>query len=247
MQNIYVKYFSARSVWFCVLVCIFSPKISAQRIVAIHQYEGTTCDETAIHPDEDITLFRQVFGHEFLGGWERFTYDEIETSTEFLDGTCLLYLDGFCDKDAFSAFYELYYDSIQQFVFNGGNLYINTQGEFYYGFDSVECIWNGSASAFIYDTLNPLVRGPFVVPFGYFSSDGGYFFNGSFSSPGEIDLLLRDTVPYGDDYPMVRFDWGQGEVVLSSFFQHKWEEVTEEYKNLRRNILYYLSGCVRGT
>ena len=36
-------------------------------------------------------------------------------------------------------------------------------------------------------------------------------------------------------------------VVLSLVFQHKWEEVTEEYKNLRRNILYYLSGCVRGT
>ena len=41
---------------------------SAQRIVAIHLYEGTTCDETAIHPDEDITLFREIFGHEFLGG-----------------------------------------------------------------------------------------------------------------------------------------------------------------------------------
>ncbi len=247
MQTFSVKYLWWRVFFLILFLCVNFTQVQSQRIVAIHKYATETCYDGADFLDEDITLFREIFGHEFLGGWERFTYSEIDSAAQFLDGTCLLYLDGFCDKEVFSDFYATYYDSIQQFVFNGGNLYINTQGEFYYGFDSVECIWNGSASAFIYDSLSSIVRGPNAVPFGYFSSDGGYFFNGSFSSPGEIDLLLRDTVPYGDDYPLARFDWGQGEVVLSSFFQHKWEEVTEGYKNLRRNILYYLSGCVRGT
>ena len=60
---------------FVSLSVFFHQKYQRKRIVAIHQYEGTTCDETAIHPDEDITLFRQVFGHEFLGAGSGLLYD----------------------------------------------------------------------------------------------------------------------------------------------------------------------------
>ena len=63
-----------------LVCCCCASVVDAQRIVAIHQYDGTTCDETAIYPYEDVSLFRDVFGHEFLGGWERFTYGEIDTA-----------------------------------------------------------------------------------------------------------------------------------------------------------------------
>ena len=251
MQVFFVKLLLPRSLWVLFFLLGYVATSSAQRIVAIHLYEGTTCDETAIHPDEDITLFREIFGHEFLGGWERFTYSEIDSAAQFLDGTCLLYLDGFCDKEVFSDFYETYYDSIQQFVFDGGNLYINTQGEFYYGFDSVEGHLGAGSAADIIDTLSSIARGPFFVPLSSFKSVDYYtgssnFYLGSFSASGPLDSILTK-LPGGNDIPLVRFSWGDGEVVLSCFFHHKWIELLEEYKNLRRNILYYLSGCVRGT
>lgn len=170
MQTIYVKYLWWRVFFLTMFLCVNALETRSQSIVAIHQYDGTTCDETAIHPDEDITLFREIFGHEFLGGWERFTYSEIDSAAQFLDGTCLLYLDGFCDKEVFSDFYETYYDSIQQFVFDGGNLYINTQGEFYYGFDSVEGHLGAGSAADIIDTLSSIARGPFFVPLSSFKS-----------------------------------------------------------------------------
>ena len=244
-----------------LVCCCCASVVDAQRIVAIHQYDGTTCDETAIYPDEDVSLFRDVFGHEFLGGWERFTYGEIDTAEQFLDGTCFLYLDGFCDTAAFNSFYQLYYDSIQAFVWNGGRLYINNQKNFNYGFDSVESyIYNddgviaGGSSAFVYLTNHSIARAPFDVDSGFFRSElySGTtpdFFVGAFRSnmSNDMDSILLDTLPSGRDSPLVRFSWGAGEVVLSSFYNHLWDELRTPYRNLRRNILYYLSGCVRGT
>ncbi|MBK7109147.1 MAG: T9SS type A sorting domain-containing protein [Bacteroidetes bacterium] len=68
-----------------------------------------------------------------------------------------------------------------------------------------------------------------------------------------VDTILIDTVTYypGDTIsnlriPLISKNFGEGKVVFSSFWIWLWDQILPNYKNLRRNILYYLSGCMHG-
>ncbi|MBK7109148.1 MAG: hypothetical protein IPH61_08455 [Bacteroidetes bacterium] len=122
--------------------CYFNISSNAQRVVFISSYLGNYCDDGMDALDEDVKLFRDVFGDEDDGGWQRFTFDEIDSAAEFLDNTCLLFLDGFCDDVEFFNFYELYRTDLENYVNEGGNLYLNYSSHDYdsiydFGFEGV--------------------------------------------------------------------------------------------------------------
>ncbi|MFN7014266.1 MAG: hypothetical protein ACK4ON_08365, partial [Bacteroidia bacterium] len=230
--------------------------IQAQRVVGIFEYSGESCDGSD-DDNEDVMLFRDVFGHEAAGGWERYTYDEIDSAAEFLDEVCFLYLDGFCDTTLFFEFYNLYYDSILNFVESGGNLFVNTWKKTYYGFDSISVSKHASPSSHIYNVNHPIGRAPNMVALGKEFRPVTAFDGLAYThiTGADFDTILYDTtyqstlgVPWDDRVTFAAKTWGLGTIALGSFnIYHNWDDLRIDYRNLRRNILYYLSGCVRGT
>ena len=102
-------------------------------------FDGESCGDYDDANEDVMLFFRDVFGHEAFGGWERYTYDEIDSAAEFLDGTCLLYIEGLCDTTTFQNFYNTYRDNIENYVEFGGKLQVNTvtAERYYIGFDSI--------------------------------------------------------------------------------------------------------------
>ncbi|MBK8681559.1 MAG: T9SS type A sorting domain-containing protein [Bacteroidetes bacterium] len=253
---------SQKSFSFLLLIfisCYFNINANAQRVVFISNYSGY-CYDGMYYLDEDVKLFRDVFGNEDDGGWQRFTFDEIDSANEFLDNTCLLFLDGFCDYYEFTEFYEIYTTEIEEFVAGGGNLYMNIAlpDPVYLslGFDSLKIIPYGSAYALIVDTLHSITYAPNLISFAYpitaRPGSGPLLSVGSFTG-NAIDTILYDTIintSSGDTFPqrapLIYFEWGEGKVIASTFAIWHWDELLSNYKNLRRNILYYLSGCMHG-
>ncbi|HET8962846.1 MAG TPA: hypothetical protein VFM99_03060, partial [Chitinophagales bacterium] len=242
-----------------LIISCFNISLNAQRVVWISNYSGGYCNETVVHPDEDVKLFRDVFGDEDDGGWERFTFDEIDSAAEFLDNTCLLFLDGFCDNEEFQEFYFLYQSSIEEFVFNGGNLYLNIedQDEYYLGFDSLYKFDIGASVIYAtaYTPSHPVFNGPILPCEGLFTcrwGAGPHLGAGDYRGVG-IDTLLIDSVyqasggiPYDPRLPLASKSYGSGRVIASTFKIWLWDQILPNYKNMRRNILYYLSGCMHG-
>lgn len=255
MQIIYVKFFAA-AFFCCLLGWFLSTPVQAQRVVAIFEYSGESCDGSD-DDNEDVMLFRDVFGHEAAGGWERYTYGEIDSAAEFLDEACFLYLDGFCDTTLFFEFYNLYYDSILNFVESGGNLFVNTWKKTYYGFDSLSVSKHASPSSHIYNVNHPIGRAPNKVALGKEFRPVTAFDGLAYThiTGADFDTILYDTtyqstlgVPWDDRVTFAAKTWGLGTIALGSFnIYHNWDDLRIDYRNLRRNILYYLSGCVRGT
>ncbi|MBK7109106.1 MAG: T9SS type A sorting domain-containing protein [Chitinophagales bacterium] len=250
-----------KSFYFLLIIfisCYFNISANAQRVVFISSYLGNYCDDGMDALDEDVKLFRDVFGHEDDGGWQRFTFDEIDSAAEFLDNTCLLFLDGFCEEEEFGEFYELYRNEINDYVFNGGNLYLNFANHLvlYLGFDSLSKNFESSSTyANIYsnNVNHSIFNAPWQPANGLITcrwGAGPYLGIGSFSGV-ELDTLLVDSTDLliGYETPaiaLVSKQYGTGQVMASNFAIWLWDQILPNYKNLRRNILYYLSGCMHG-
>ena len=256
MQINYVKILLP-AFFYCLFGWCISTPVQAQRVVAIFDFDGESCGDYD-DANEDVMLFRDVFGHEEDGGWERFTYDEIDSAAEFLEGTCLLYIEGLCDTTTFQNFYDTYRDNIENYVELGGKLQVNTvtAERYYIGFDSIYISKHASGVSYVYTKYQSIVRAPFYVNLEKeFSATDYHDFAWSSVTGFGFDTLTLDTtlhslggIPFDDRVTLGLKYWSQGQVIISAFFIHEdWEDLRLDYRNLRRNILYYLSGCVRGT
>lgn len=229
--------------------------VSGQRVVFISSYAGSSCYDGMWNLDEDIQLMNDVFGTVASGGWERFTFNEIDSAAQFLDNTCFIYLDGFCDEWAFGDFYEIYRDDINDFVFNGGNVFINFNEdlEIVVGFDSVFRGAVGASSVAIpFLEAHPIFNGPIIPSKGLITSrwgSGPFLGLGKFYGENYDTLLIEQSYLLGVEYPvqsLIQRKYGDGIVLSSNFQIWFWDEILDNYKNMRRNILYYLSGCMHG-
>lgn len=69
------------------------------------------------------SLLNDVFGED---NWEEFYYVSLDTTGIFSANTCMIFMEGSHDvSDEFTDFYEVYRDAAEEYVYNGGNLYIN--------------------------------------------------------------------------------------------------------------------------
>ncbi|MFN3939679.1 MAG: hypothetical protein ACK4IY_03765, partial [Chitinophagales bacterium] len=239
-----------------LVIILFDLYVCAQRVVFVSSYSGGYCDEFADDLDEDIKLMNDVFGTVASGGWERFIFDEIDSAAQFLDNTCFLYLDGFCDEWAFGDFYEIYREDINAFVFNGGNVFINFNEdlEIVIGFDSVyRTVEYYVATGVPYKLDHSIFNSPFNLANGFFKPR--YMYAQSLAL-GAFNGVNMDTLIISWDDPDHTFDsmeaalverkYGEGIVLIANFRIWMWNELLEDYKNMRRNTLYYLSGCLHG-
>ncbi len=240
----------------CIVSFFLINTLTAQRVVFVSSYSGDYCNSFADPLDEDVKLMNDVFGAEASGGWERFTFDEIDSAAQFLDNTCFLYLDGFCDEWAFGDFYEIYRDDINDFVFNGGNVFINFNEDLaiVVGFDSV---YRTAVSNIItgvpYNLNHSIFNGPFNPANGFFMPRYSHFSSLAIGSFNGINMDTLITNWNDPEYPIDSFEaalverkYGEGIALIANFRIWLWNELLADYKNMRRNTLYYLSGCLHG-
>jgi hypothetical protein len=238
------------------IILVHCGLLQAQRVVYVSSYEGGYCTEDSDHPDEDIRLMNDVFGPEAEGGWERMLFSEIEAAEDFLESTCLLYIDGYCDEEQFETFYFNYIDEINDFVYNGGRLFCNvSNGTYgYFGFDSISKIdsfYNHPHGATDYIPSHPVFNGPYFPASGWFIvRTAGTTLGGPKLYCSEVDTLLIGKYLYEDvdniHIPMVEKRKGEGKAIFATFHIWHWDELIEIYRNLRRNTLVYLADCTRG-
>ncbi len=205
----------------------------------------------------NIELLNSVFNP---SGWEHLYYESIDTSGLFSNETCLLFLEGsYSTFSDLTDFYNDYYYEIEQYVFNGGHLFVNmySAGNIFLGFDSINKIDNGFGSIYGYhddDSLNsfffgPLypITNPLVGIYGGFGPQAGY---GTFSG-SDYDVYLFDLTEqsFGGDTSAYREIaigkiFGLGELIFANLTIGNWVDYTATYKNLRTNILWKLAPCL---
>jgi hypothetical protein len=195
----------------------------------------------------NISLMDDVFGE---SNWEQFNYGGIDTAGLFSENTCMIFIEGsFSGSDDFDLFYTNYFEEFQNFIYNGGGLYINYLSapsyEFYLGFDSV---YRSNSllpnyEGYFLAPFNPIINGPFLPitnPID-FSPDLGYFMcTGSFYGV-DFDTLIIDTTY--SKAALIQKKYGEGTVIASQFY-YDIEHYSEEHLALRRNILWHLASCL---
>ncbi|MEZ5014979.1 MAG: hypothetical protein R2794_11875, partial [Chitinophagales bacterium] len=196
---------------------------------------------------DNRNLMDDVFGED---GWEELHYTGIDTTGLFSSNTCMIFFEGSDGvSDEFTAFYNVYRSDVEQYVFNGGHVYINFWSfpgySYYLGFDSIwrsnliSYNWEGNyiSSDFaiysgpFYPISNPIDFSPFL---GYFNSIGTFY--GS-----NFDTLVVDTS--GAIVCLLERNFGTGRVICSQFY-YVFDYYSAEHIALRKNILWHLAPCL---
>lgn len=249
-----MKHVAAIFLFLFTLIRFFPITCHAQspdnRVIFISSYSGSFCDGVY---DGDVKLMNDVFGED---GWEHLLFSSLDTTGLFTDNTCLIFIDGRCDFEAFQIFYQEYRAVIENYVYNGGNLYVNLLPNelFYLGFDSISTTYaTGGTPWGFKKTDGSVFHGPkYNIEYpviAYFGGFGPALGSGNFSG-NNYDIFLEADSIYELVYPhreiLIGKEFGNGQCIFSNFIISDWESLFENYRNLRRNILYSLSSCVHG-
>lgn len=195
----------------------------------------------------NIQLMNEVFG---VSNWEQLSYGSIDTTDLFSTNTCFIFIEGsYAANEDFELFYSSYLSYFEDFVFNGGGLYINYRSypsyEFYLGFDSIYRSNSISANSegYILDVENPLFVGPFYPitnPVNFSPELGFAMCIGDFHGI-DFDTLIIDTTY--SRASLIKKQYGEGSIVASQFY-YDIEYYSEEHLDLRRNILWHSAPCL---
>lgn len=196
----------------------------------------------------NIQLMNEVFGE---SNWEQLSYGSIDTAGLFSTNTCFIFIEGsFSGSDDFDAFYSVYFEEFQNFVYNGGGLYINFLSapsyESYLGFDSIFRSSNLTlnASGVFLDINNKIYSGPnypITNPIDFSPEIGFGRCYGNFHG-SDFDTLIIDTT--NTRICLLEKNYGAGQVICSQFAYTYPEYYSEEHLDLRRNILWHLAPCL---
>ncbi len=195
----------------------------------------------------NIQLMNEVFGE---SNWEQLSYGSIDTTGLFSSSTCFIFMEGsYSASDDFELFYTSYLSYFENFVSNGGGLYINYRSypsyEFYLGFDSIYRSNSISANleGYFLDETNPLFMGPFypITSPVDFSPDLGFAMCIGDFHGYDFDTLIIDTTY--SRATLIQKQYGAG-IIVASQFNYDIEHYSEEHLDLRRNILWHLAACL---
>lgn len=216
---------------------------------------GQAPDKRIIYlSDDDLnnsfnhSLLNDVFG---VDNWEEFYYVSLDTTDIFSANTCMIFMEGSHDVgEEFTAFYDVYRETVEEYVYGGGNVYINflsvPEYDFYLGFDSIFRTSNESfnwAGNFL-DETHEIYIGPFYPitnPINFSPILGFLNSKGSFSG-SNFDTLMLDTS--GAQICLLKKSYGAGQIIASQFKATTDEYYSEEHLALRRNILWHLTPCL---
>ena len=216
---------------------------------------GQAPDKRIIYlTDDDLnnsfnhSLLNDVFGED---NWEEFYYVSLDTAGIFSTNTCMIFMEGSHDvSDEFSTFYDVYRETVEAFVYNGGNLFINfwsfPEYDYYLGFDSIYRSSDNSYNEegnFVVSILN-VYLGPFYPitdPIDFSPELGFLNSKGNFSG-FNFDTLVLDISD--SRICLLEKPFGEGKIIASQFNATSGEYYSEEHLDLRRNILWHLAPCL---
>ncbi len=184
------------------------------------------------------TAMNQVFG---AGNWQDLRYETLSTSSLFLPATTFIYMEG-SDMDAteMEAFLSNNITLVQNWVSNGGNLFLNAapneDNGMSFGFGVTLTYPDTSAAGGAAVPGHPIFAGPFS-PVGT-AWTGTSFGHATVSGPGLIPLITNTT---GNHVILGEMTWGAGHVLFGGMTTDNFHSPQPQAHNLRANIIAYLS------
>jgi gliding motility-associated-like protein len=181
----------------------------------------------------------EAFG---AGGWESGFYASVDATEVFDSNTCMVFLEGGDDHALeFNDFVTANLSLMEEWVFNGGNLYMNAGpnygGSINCGFDGVTIVYPSFAgNAEAVDPTHPIFNGPYL-PVGT-TWTGPWFAHAEITGPDLIPLLTDPTL---STYSLAEKNWGGGKVIFGGMTVSGWHEPYLESSNMHINILKYLA------
>lgn len=177
------------------------------------------------------------------GGWTLSTYETADPAVVFAATTGFVFLDGSDDNaDELNAFLVANIVTIENFVFNGGNVLINAApnegGNIPVGFDGTVINYpQFSNDVNIVDPMHPAAVGP-LVPISTAMS-GTYYGHSSITGPAGLSSLLTD-VPDPTKVVLAEMTWGSGIVMFGGMTTSNYHSPSPNASNYRSNLFTYL-------
>lgn len=200
------------------------------------------CCGWAPYPDANPSGFDYVFGS---GGWNLAFYEYASAASIFSANTCYVYLEGGDGHtDEMEAFFDANQSLIEDWVFNGGSLFLNAapnEGDgMNYGFGGVwlwyPYWWAGDVQAAPGMTAHPIFTGPYTpISTSYY---GTSYTHAYMTGPGLTNII--DDYWYPDFPALCSATWGAGNVFFGSMTTASWHYPSLEAANLRNNMHAYL-------
>lgn len=176
--------------------------------------------------------FDAVFG---AGTWDKIEADTLDLDSLLRTNPEYIYLH--YGSDVFS-FYQDHQPEFESWVKRGGvlhlNFYSSSDGDL--GFGGINCISRYQTnSAYILDSLNPVVTGAFQPVPSVISRTSNYLAYSRFEGPG-LDTILVNNVDSASIILATK-RWGVGKVIFSSLYDTRYSSPLTESQNLFRNLL----------
>ncbi len=190
----------------------------------------------------NITEMDNVFG---VGGWNSGYFSTVDPTDVFDENTCFVFIEGGDDHAIpMNTFVSANITLIEDWVFNGGNLFMNAApnygGDIDAGFGGVVINYPDYTSNVVAtDPTHPIFNGPYT-PAGT-SWSGTYFGHSTVSGPGLI-TLIEDAL--SGKSVCSELSWGGGKVIFGGMTVTSWHSPSPQNVNVRQNIFEYLASFV---
>lgn len=197
----------------------------------------------------NINAMNAVFG---MANWSTGSFQNVNTAALFSPTTCFIYIDG-SDQQAvaLSNFLQANLTTLQNWVFNGGNLLLNaapnTGTNINFGFGGVTLNYgpgntNLSTPGVAANGQNghPIFNGPYTpIQTNY---TGNFFSHGNVTGPG-LTALINGTVSGNQVVSLCQKVWGSGKALFGAMTTSNFHQPQPQSNNLINNILSYLKVC----
>lgn len=188
---------------------------------------------------ENPDAMDDVFG---AGNWTLGFFEIVDPAIVFSGGTDVVFIDGSDDNAVeLEAFLTANMTTIEDWVFNGGHLLLNSAPNeddgMSFGFDGTTLNYSDpSSSVTVVDAAHPIAVGPFT-PLSM-SMTGGSYSHSSISGTGYTNLIVDAGTP--SKVVLAEKTWGDGIVMVGGMTTPNFHSPTTEARNIRRNMLDYL-------
>ena len=192
----------------------------------------------------NINAMNTTFG---AGAWNQGYFQSVNVATMLAPTTCLVFLEGGdSNANALSAFLGPNMVALQNWVFAGGNLIINSApnqgGNINYGFGGILLNYavgpySNVGNAAGGQAGHPIFNGPFL-PCGI-AFTGNWWCHGYVTGPG-LTQLVTGTTPGSS---LAEMPWGAGRVMFGSMTTPNWHAPLANAANFLANVLKYMAKC----
>jgi MYXO-CTERM domain-containing protein len=185
------------------------------------------------------TAMDTVFG---AGAWDDLRFETVDPDTLFSPSYQFVWLEGSdSNADELNAFFTANQTAIEDWVNNGGTLFMNAApnegGNMDWGFGGITLTYPiYSASGHASDGSHPIWNGPNLPVSQNFT--GNSYAHASISGAGPIPVIESDA---GGDPQVAEMDWGSGHVMFGGLTTDNFWSPQPDCANLRANIVAYLA------